>query len=312
MPRIALVTAQAARGLDEDLPPLEDALRKRAAEVHVVEWDDAGVDWSAFDIALLRSTWDYTMRLAQFLEWAERVSRATTLLNPLPVVRWNTDKHYLLDLRRAGVPTVPSEFIEPGEDAAAGIAQFLHRHEAAEFVVKPAVGAGSRDALRCARADRDEAVAHAARLLEAKRAVLLQPYLDRVDEHGETALIFFDGRFSHAIRKGPLLKRGNAPVRALFAPEVITPRTPSEDELRVAEQVLAAVPSGVPLYARVDLVRDADFTPRLLELELTEPSLFFAHGLGSADRFAAAILHRATSPGPSCRAARDRVAWRHE
>jgi hypothetical protein len=115
---IALVTARAARGLDDDLPPLEAALRTAGAKVHIVDWDDPEVDWTAFDRALLRSTWDYTERLSEFLAWVDKVSAATLLLNHAPVVRWNTDKHYLSDLARAGVPTVPSDFIEPGESAA--------------------------------------------------------------------------------------------------------------------------------------------------------------------------------------------------
>src|SRR5215467_9874571 len=113
-PTIALVTAEAARNLDEDLPPLESALRNAGAEVVIAEWDRPH-DWSRFDIALLRSTWDYPQRLAEFLTWASSVSRQTTLLNPLPVVKWNCDKHYLRDLAEKAVPTVLTSFIEPGE-----------------------------------------------------------------------------------------------------------------------------------------------------------------------------------------------------
>lgn len=129
-------------------------------------------------------------------------------------------------------------------------------------------------------------------LLGAQRSVLLQPYLDSVDRDGETALIYFAGRFSHAIRKGPLLPPGSrgSPAIGLFAPEAITPRIPGRDELHVAEQVLAALPFQTPLYARVDLIRDATGAPVVLELELTEPSLFFAHATGSAQRFTAAVL----------------------
>jgi hypothetical protein len=116
--------------------------------------------------------------------------------------------------------------------------------------------------------------------------VLLQPYLGQVDHHGETALIYFAGRFSHAIRKGPLLRRGGAPTDALFAAEEITPRMPGADELQVAERALAALPFAAPLYARVDLIPSADARPCLLELELTEPSLFFAQAPGAAERFA--------------------------
>lgn len=300
--RIALITAAVARDLDEDLPPLEQALRALPGiQISIVNWDDPGIDWSRFDLALLRSAWDYSQRLDEFLGWAARVAGLTRLLNPLAVVRWNTDKHYLRDLARAGIATVPSEFIEPGEDAAAALELFIALHCSAdprpstpgtagkepEFVIKPAIGAGSRDAQRYGRSERDAALAHAVRLLDAGRSVLLQPYLDRVDEHGETALIFFSGNFSHAIRKGPLLRRGEGPTRALFAEEDITARKPTDDEIRVAKRTLGAIPFAKPLlYARVDLIHDADGAPRVLELELTEPSLFFTHAEGSAARFA--------------------------
>jgi len=291
MAEIALVTARAARGLDDDLPPLQDALRDAGSNIAVIDWDDADVDWSRFDLALLRSTWDYTERVEEFLDWAQRAAAQTRLVNPLGVVRWNTDKHYLHDLERAGIATVPSVFVESDDDAQAALDDFLLRHASAEFVVKPAIGAGSRDAQRYARARREDALGHVRRLLADRRSVLLQPYLDRVDEHGETALIYFGGKFSHAIRKGPLLKPDEGPTRALFAAEHITARTPQADELHLAEQTLAAIPFAQPLtYARIDLIHDAQHAPRVLELELTEPSLFFAHSAGSVERFARAVL----------------------
>ena len=292
MTAVALVTAAAARNLDEDLPPLDAALRAAGLAPSIVNWDDETTDWSAFDLVVLRSAWDYSTRLVEFLRWVDRISPLTTLVNPREVVRWNTDKHYLAQLAKAGVPVVPSTFLEPGEDASRALDAFLAT-AGEEFVVKPSIGAGSRDAQRYARGERDTALAHARRLLEADRSVLLQPYLGRVDAHGETALIFFAGTFSHAIRKGPLLKRGEGPTRALFATEHITARTPSADEITVAERTLRAMPFGELLYARVDLIHDDDGTPRVLELELTEPSLFFAHAPGSANRFAQAIIDRA-------------------
>lgn len=299
--KIALVTAIAAFALDEDLAPLQQAMQRGGIEAPIVAWDDATVSWSRFDAALLRSPWDYTERLDEFLAWAARVDAQTTLLNPLHILRHNTDKHYLGDFGRQGLAVVPSEFIEPGTDAGDALPGFLDRFvEAKEFVVKPAVGAGSRDAQRYSREQADLAVVHARRLLDQGRSVLLQPYLDSVDLAGETALIFFDGEFSHAIRKGPLLQRDEGPTRALFAPEKITPRTPEADELELAKSVLAALPGGTLAYARVDLIRAADGTPRLLELELTEPSLFFPYSEGSAERFVAALSRRlATAPSKS-------------
>ena len=297
-PKIALVTAIPALLLDDDLPPLEAALRKAGLETQILAWDDPTVSWSRFDAVLLRSPWDYVDRLPEFLAWCERVSALTTLLNPLAVVRANTDKHYLADLEKAGVPVVPSRFIEPGDDAGKALDAFLAEFaKAAEFVVKPAVGAGSRDAQRHGREQRDAAVAHSQRLIKANRSVLLQPYLPSVDQAGETALVHFNGVYSHAIRKGPLLQRDEGPTDKLFAPEAITAREPGADERAVAAAALAALPAlfkldGPLAYARVDLIRDADGAPRLLELELTEPSLFFAHADGSADRFAAALKKR--------------------
>jgi hypothetical protein len=289
---IALVTARAARDLDEDLAPLLAALEESQLQAMVVEWDDPAVDWSVFSLVLLRSTWDYSTRLGEFLGWLERTGAASTIHNPLEVVRWNVDKHYLADLERKGVSIVPSQFIEPGDDAADTLHHFLQQHSQADLVIKPAVGAGSRDAQRHGREDRAAMLAHITRLLDQRRTVLLQPYLDRVDEQGETALIYFEGRYSHAIRKGPLLQRGGAATRALFAPEIITPRTPGPEEQVLGERALAALPFERPLYARVDLIRAANGSPRLLELELAEPSMYFAHAPGSAARFAAAIGRR--------------------
>jgi hypothetical protein len=294
MPHIALVTTPAARDLDDDLAPLRDALVERHAQVSIVDWDDATIDWSSFDLAVLRSPWDYTERIVEFLAWAARASERTRLVNPLEVIRWNTDKHYLADLERAGIAIVPSRFIEPGQDANLVLTAFLDEHAgSAEFVIKPAIGAGSRDAQRHARSARDAATAHLARLLDAGRSALLQPYLDRVDAQGETALIFFDGEFSHAIRKGPLLRSGEASTEDLFAAEDISPRLADDAERSLAERALAAIPFAQPLsYARIDLIRDRNNAPCLLELELAEPSLFFAHAPGSAARFALSLLRR--------------------
>jgi O-ureido-D-serine cyclo-ligase len=289
-PSIALVSARVARDLDEDQSPLERALREAGARVTVADWDDPAVDWGAFDLAVLRSTWDYTTRLSDFLVWASEVSTRTRLINPLPVVRWNVDKHYLSDLDRAGIPTIPSRFIEPGEDAGVQARRWLSEFETDEVVVKPAVGAGSKDAQRHDRTNLAAIRQHAHRLLDERRSVLIQPYLKSVDQRGETALLFYAGEYSHAICKGPLLKRSDESIGGLFAPETITPRAPTAQELDTAKRVVAAIPFETPPYARVDLIQDDHGVPRVLELELTEPSMFFAHAPGAAARFAKVLL----------------------
>lgn len=288
MPKLALATAIASFALDEDLPLLQAACADAGIDTQVLAWDDPTVGWSRFDAVLLRSTWDYIDRLPEFVAWCDRVAGLTRLWNAPAVVRWNTDKRYLGDLDRAGVPVIESRFLAPGDDATA-------LPDWPEFVVKPTVGAGSRDCRRYLAAERDLASAHVAALLERGRHVLVQPYLQAVDDHGETALLFFGGEFSHAIRKAPLLQRHAEPTRALFAPERIGARTPSADELAVARQVLAAQPFGVLPYARVDLLPSAD-GPQLLELELTEPSLFLEYGPGAADRFVAVLQRMLAEP----------------
>lgn len=282
---LALITARAARALDEDLPPLCAELAARGIAHEVVDWDDAAVDWRRYRLALLRSTWDYIDRYAEFSAWIGRVATLTRLLNAPEVVRWNTHKGYLLELAARGVPIVPTTLLRPGD--AIGLPAL------AELVVKPAIGAGSRAARRF-RDDPAGARAHAAALLDEGRDVLVQPYLARVDEAGETALLYFGGRYSHAIRKGPLLPPNAGATNHLFAPEQIVAREPGADERALAEEVLAAVPfPGSLAYARVDLLRAADGSPVLLELELTEPSLFFAHAPGSVARFVDVLQARA-------------------
>jgi O-ureido-D-serine cyclo-ligase len=300
--RIALVTAREALPLDPDMPPLASALREAGADVATPCWDDPAVDWSRFDAAVLRSTWDYVDRIEEFLAWCERCAAQTRLQNPPPVVRWNTDKHYLLPLHRAGVPVVPTRFIEPGQWAPRELDAFLAGGDAAcsvgvagefgEFVVKPAIGAGSRDAARYGHGDAGRALEHVERLLHANRSVLLQPYLERVDEDGETAVLYFGGEFSHAARKGPLLRAGAGLVEGLFAPEDIRPRAAEAAECAVAAAAYAAIPFDPPVYARIDLIRDAAGAPVVLELELTEPSLFLDHSAGAAARFARHLVDR--------------------
>jgi len=300
--RMALVTAREALELDEDMPTLAAALREAGAAVETPCWDDPGVDWTRYGAALLRSTWDYADRIDEFLAWCDRCSARTRLLNPSGVVRWNTDKHYLADLARAGVPVVPTRFVEPGSDARTELEAFLTDGPNSltvgrwdgfdEFVVKPSIGAGSRDAARYRRNELDRALDHVQRLVAAGRSLLLQPYLSRVDEQGETAVLYLGGRFSHAIRKGPLLRPGAALVEGLFAPEEIRPREAERAELDVAAAAYAAIPFAAPDYARIDLLRDTRGAPVVLELELTEPSLFLAHAPGAADTFAAHLVQR--------------------
>lgn len=289
MLRIALASCSEFPDLDPDEFAFRDALVRLGVEVHSPVWSDDSVDWSIFDAVVVRNTWDYTDRIDEFLPWIAHVDSLTRLFNPAQVVRWNTDKHYLADLTRAGVSTVPTQFIEPGGDWS------LDAFD--EFVVKPTVSCGSRDTMRYSAATSGITPrAHVQRLLDDGRSVMVQPYISSVDTIGESALIYLDGAFSHSIRKGQMLHLDaeGERVAGLYVKEPIDPRKATDDELAVAEQVLDAIPGGRDqvLFARVDLIRDAEGTVMVLELELTEPSLFFRFSDSAGARLAAGVLNR--------------------
>jgi glutathione synthase/RimK-type ligase-like ATP-grasp enzyme len=283
---VALVTEAAALHLDDDLPPLQSALAARDITAETAFWDDEAVDWARFYLVVVRSPWDYFRRRDAFLAWADRVAAATTLANPPDVLRWNTDKRYLAELAAAGLATVPTTFVEPGSTVDP------EALPSGDIVVKPAVSAGSNDTERHRAGARSEALDHINRLSRAGRVAMVQPYLHAIDGAGETALLYFGGTFSHAIRKGPILHGGAVEmVEGLYAAEDISPREPSPAERALAERTMDAIPGGRDrlLYARVDLVPGAQAEPRILEVELTEPSVFLAQSEGAADRFAGSV-----------------------
>ncbi|MEU3418987.1 hypothetical protein AB0F39_10645 [Streptomyces murinus] len=293
MPRIALATYDpgTAPSKDVDLPVLVRALNDAGARADAPYWDDPGIDWSAYDLVVVRSTWDYSWRAAEFTAWLERVARATRIANPAEVIRWNLDKRYLGELAAAGVPTVPTSYLAPGADGAPALPT---DHD---YVIKPTSGAGARFAARYTPAEHETAVRHLARMHAEGFTAMVQPYLQGIDVTGERALQFFGGRLLHASRKGAVLSPGTPYDADKVAHPDLTPWQPTDAELAVAEKALAAVPgSAAPLlYARVDLVDGPDGTPRLMELELVEPNLFLFLHPDSLPRTAAAILAEATA-----------------
>lgn len=293
MTRIAIATAADFPDLDEDGDVLLAALRDRDADAQPAVWTDSSVDWSSYDLVVVRSTWDYAPRRDEFVAWAHRVAGLTRLANPAAAIEWNTDKTYLRALAESGVPVVPTDWLVPGDVFAPPVD--------GEYVVKPAISAGSQDTNRYEAGTHDEvAAAHVERLLADGRTVMVQPYVSAVDTAGETGLLFMGGNYSHAIRKGPLLTPAMAAFEGHFLQEQIEAREPSDSERLLGEQVLDALATVAPVgrgaltYARVDLLPGPDGAPVLIELELAEPSMFLVEsadgGQKAAARFADAIL----------------------
>jgi glutathione synthase/RimK-type ligase-like ATP-grasp enzyme len=276
---IALVTFSGLLDLDPDDRPLVNALDGERLSHAAVAWDDPGFDWSGAGVALLRSTWDYHLRLPEFLVWAEKAAARTRLWNPFETIRWNSRKTYLRELSAAGVPVVETEWLTAGNPAA--LDSLMAARSWSETVVKPVVSGGAHRTLHVRAENLEEGRRHLRDLL-VDVDVMVQPYMESVDVHGERSVIWIDGRVSHSVRKRPILKRAGADWAEADPADL----DPGDAEL--ATRAISA--SGrAALYARVDLVRDAEGMARVLELEMIEPTLFFSHYSEAAPRLARAL-----------------------
>lgn len=290
--RIAFVTCTDLLVLDPDDQLLAEAVAALGGEVVACAWDDGEVDWTGFDLVLLRSPWDYHLRRDAFVHWAERVGRATELRNAAGTIAWNTDKTYLRTLAAQGVPTIPTHWIEHGEPVP-DLAELLARRGWREAIVKPSIGLGSSGLLRVHDGDASGAGATHLADLVADGTAIVQPFVPSVPAEGELSLVFFDGELSHTVRKRP--PAGEFRVQPDFG-AVATSERPPEAHLAVARAALATL-DHAPLYARVDLVAGDGGAPWLMELELVEPTLYFEAVPGSAERFARLLLAAARASG---------------
>jgi len=263
---------------DEEL--LLRALEAAGLEPRLAAWDDPRVDWGAGRLTVIRSTWNYYRARDAFVAWAEATARRTALWNPATVVRWNSHKSYLRLLDAEGIPVVPTVHLFQGDKTR--LQDLLAAMGWRRAVIKPAVSASSYRTLLVNEWDLDAGEGHL-RTLAAAGDVLVQPYLESVEDYGERAVIWIDGEFTHAVRKSPRFDEGEESVSGALAI--------GGDERRVAEQALAYVDEPL-LYARVDLARDEGGQPLLMELELIEPSLFLRQHPPALERLVAAIVAR--------------------
>lgn len=291
MKRVAYLTGSRWRGgfVPEGELPGQDApdfdilmpiAAERGVKLEIRRWDAPGLADEGFDAAIVRSTWDYADRVAEFLERLEALDRAgLRIFNPPAALRWNARKTYLRDLEEKGAPVIPTIWAESVD--ATTIGRAFDTFEAAELVVKPQLGAGSRNTIRVKRnawSDGDLALA-------PRGAVMIQPFLPAIETEGERSLFYFNGKTAHAVRKLPAAGKWYANVDgARFSRDI-----PTSSDRVAAEQVLALAPQGM-LYARVDLVDGPDGRPRLIELEAIEPYLFFAFAPEGAVFFADALV----------------------
>lgn len=299
MPSVALVSSHYALtspvDADREIGLLAAALRARGVRADVVDWQEPAVDWGGYDLAILKSPWGYHLHPAAFATWLTAVEKLTRVLNPPDVVRWNLDKTYLAALAQSGVAVCPSFFASTDEQVRSAIAACGAPH----VVIKPTVSAASADTGLFA-ADDPAALALGATILGSGKTVLVQPALESVAAAGERSQVFCAGRLVHAVRKGPLLALGGGLLAGDEYAETITAEPAPPDEQQLAHDALAAAADLLPeahdlLYARVDVARDAEDRPVLMELELFEPSWFLDLAPGAEHLFADAVVARLPS-----------------
>ena len=291
--RVALVTYEARPEVTDDDRLFADALAARGVSVDAVPWSDATARWSAFDATVVRSCWDYFHRASEFHLWLDRLeSDAANVHNDVRVLRWNADKRYLRDLEAAGIPVIPTRWLDGGSPTSL---RTLRRDTGwDEVVVKPTVSGGAHRTWRSAA---HAETAHDTELAEMIRAgaVMVQPLVREIEREGEWSLVFFGGVYSHAVLKRP--RSGDFRVQKEHGGS-LEPAEPPADVIGAAERAIAAMPFGAeaPLYARVDgCIVDGRLL--LMELEVLEPELFLRCAAESASRFADALLSRVMSGG---------------
>ncbi len=274
---LALITCRDIPEPDHDETMLLEALRARGVAAEMVAWDAEGGSLAGYDAAVLRSCWNYPDDVEGFQRWLERADQETRLLNPIEVVRWNLDKGYLLGLEAQGVPVVPTRRFEPG--SGADWATLVAETGWEDVVIKPAVSAASYHTRRFLPGE-SEAAAGFFSESAARRATLVQPYLTAFDDPGERAVVWVDGKATHVIRKT---------VRFAGDAEQVSEALPVTREDREFGELVLGDWAESLLYARVDLVPDEAGRPRLSELELVEPSLFFRQSPAACERFVSAL-----------------------
>lgn len=281
--RIAVASSRQFPNVHPDDVHLIRTLEQLGVQTTVCIWNDPALDWSAFDAVLIRTIWDYFEHYAAFLAWTQMLDRlGVAVINDTRVLRWNSDKRYLLDLEQQGIPIIPT-YVAQGS----ALPQALSSMAGREVVVKPTVSGGAWHTVRghAGTAEFEQACAR----LPSSIDYLVQPFVPEVASHGEWSLMFFGSEYSHAVLKRPT--QGDYRVQEQHGGST-APAEPDAAIVAAAADTLRAVAAlehRALAYARVDgVVVDGRFL--LMELEVIEPSLFLADRPDAAERFAQHLL----------------------
>jgi len=268
--------------LDEDLLVIK-ALENKGMSVIRVDWADENFDWSSAKTAIFRTTWDYFDRFDEFISWINNTKSQLSFINSVELILWNIDKHYMQDLAAQGVNIPETRFIESGEQIS--LNEILSATGWNDAILKPAISASARHTYRINPGNCSKLESVYQSLIQTE-AMLLQPFQNSVLERGEIALMFFEGKYSHAILK--TAKKGDFRVQSEFG-GTVQDHIPTQAEITLGEQVLQAC-NSMPVYARVDIIEDNNGILAVAELELIEPELWFRYTPEAAESFADAVI----------------------
>jgi len=266
--------------LDDSI--LTAALEKQGLHAIRKSWSDKNFDWSTTKYAFFRTTWDYFVRFDEFQNWLNITSQKTIFINSLELIKWNMDKHYFIDLNKNGINTVETHFIEKGTNVS--LSEIYRLLKIENCILKPAVSGTARHTYRLNKFNISE---HDSILkqLTINESMLMQPFQNEIIEKGEVAMMVLGGKFTHALLKKT--KAGDFRVQDDFG-GTLHEYLPSEDEIIFAEKAVLAC-SELPLYARVDILRDNNGNLAIMELEIIEPEMWFRRNPVAADILAEVI-----------------------
>lgn len=263
---------------------LQNALGKLGLNVLRLSWD-ADFDWSTTKCVVFRTTWDYFNRFQEFSTWLNKVSKQTMLINSEALIRWNIDKHYLLDLQKNGVNIAETYFIET--NTAISLQELHQQLDWTETVLKPCISGGSRHTYKLNTVNLNEHEAIFKELIK-NEAMMLQPFQHNIVTQGEVSMMVFNGKFTHAVLKKA--KAGDFRVQDDFGGSVHV-YNPTSAEIAFAEKTVNAC-FELPLYARVDIFNNNQNNIALAELEIIEPELWFRNHPAAAEKLANAICQK--------------------
>lgn len=291
--QIALVTCESlghyTANADTEDDRLNRFLESKGHEVSFQVWTNEQVDWTQFDVLIIKSPWDYFDKIDAFYSWLDKVEQLNCrVLNPVETLRWNADKIYFKTMQEQGIEIVPTVWLEKGSTFDAE--NVFDELQSEKIIVKPRVSGAAKNTFALTLTEAKERSAEIQALLQ-EEPFMAQPFLEQINSQGEWSFLFFNGKYSHTVLKKA--KEGDFRVQHFFGGSVHTPELPAQ--LLATAQTIADKFAKDCLYARVDGV-ELNGNLALMELELIEPFLFLSTSEGSLERYYNALQELVKKP----------------